>query len=99
MTAIRAWKAHLLRTVLQEEAKQDAMSKLDQQTCLIIADWAMKILPMKYRENMSEFFGKHRHSWHISAVITEEEESGYKVKCFNHIFNSCTQDHYAVASL
>ena len=28
--AIRAWKTHLLRTVLQEEAKQDALSKLDE---------------------------------------------------------------------
>lgn len=57
-TAIYAWKAHLLRTVVQEEAKQDALSKLDHETCLIIADWAMKFLPLKYRENMSQFFGK-----------------------------------------
>ena len=69
-TAIRAWKAHLLRTVLQEEAKQDAMSKLDQQTCLVIVDWAMKFLPLKYRESMSEFFGKRGRSWHVSAVVT-----------------------------
>jgi hypothetical protein len=98
-TAIRAWKAHLLRTVLQQEAKHDALSKLDQQTCLIIVDWAMKFLPMKFRENMSAFFGKRGRSWHISAVVTKKRESGYEVECFVHIFNSCTQDNYAVASI
>ena len=98
-TAIRAWKAHLLRTVLQEEAKQDAMSKLDQQTCLVIVDWAMKFLPLKYRESMSEFFGKRGRSWHVSAVITKKGECGYEVECFVHIFNSCTQDNLAVASI
>ena len=36
--AIKAWKAHLVRTVLQEEAKQAALDKLDDETCLIIVD-------------------------------------------------------------
>ena len=97
-TAIRAWKAHLLRTVLQEEAKQDAMSKLDEQTCLIIVDWAMKFLPIKYRENMCDFFGKRGLSWHISAVVTKNEAK-YEVECFVHIFNFCIQNNYAVASI
>ena len=56
--AIKAWKAHLVRTVLQEEAKQAALDKLDDETCLIIVDWAMKFLPLKYRETMCEFFGE-----------------------------------------
>ena len=98
-TAIRTWKAHLLRTVLQKEAKQDAMSRLDRQTCLVIVDWAMKFLPLKYRESMSEFFGKCGRSWNVSAVITKKEECGYEVECFVHIFNSCTQDNLAVASI
>ena len=32
--AIKAWKAHLVRTVLQEEAKQAALDKLDDETQL-----------------------------------------------------------------
>ena len=31
--ATNEWKAHLLRTVLQEEAKQDELGKLDDETC------------------------------------------------------------------
>lgn len=56
--AINARKAHLLRTVNQEEARQYALSALDEETCLIVMDWAMKFLPQCYRERMSEFFGK-----------------------------------------
>ncbi|KXJ26973.1 hypothetical protein AC249_AIPGENE9994 [Exaiptasia diaphana] len=97
-TAIRAWKAHLLRTLLQEEAKQDAMRILDDETCLVVIDWAMKFLPIKYRETMSDFFGKRGLSWHVSAVVTRSKDK-YDVECFVHIFNSCTQNNYAVASI
>ena len=46
--AIKAWKAHLLRAVNQEEAKQDALSALDEETCLILMDWTMKFLHQRY---------------------------------------------------
>jgi len=36
--AILAWKAHLVRSVAQEEAKQDALVQLDQEICLIIIE-------------------------------------------------------------
>ncbi|KAK3741485.1 hypothetical protein QZH41_011495, partial [Actinostola sp. cb2023] len=49
---INAWKAHLLRSLNQEEGKQDALSQLDDETCLIVMDWAMKFLPHHYREQM-----------------------------------------------
>ena len=62
-----------MRTVLQEEAKQAALDKLDDETCLIIVDWAMQFLPLKYRETMCEFFGKRGLSWHISAVVTKKD--------------------------
>ena len=97
-SAIYEWKAHLLRTVLQEEAKQTALNELDSGTCLIILDWAMKFLPLKFRENMREFFGKRGRSWHASAVVTKKDDR-FEVECFVHIFNSCTQNNYAIASI
>ena len=63
--ALHAWKAHLLRSVNQEEAKQNALTQLDEETCLIIMDWAMNYLPQHYREQMSEFFGKRGRRWNI----------------------------------
>ena len=86
-SSIYAWKAHLLRTIIQDEAKQETLNELDQETCLIICDWAMKFLRLKYRENMSEFFGKRGISWHVSAAVAMNDDK-YKVECFVHIFNS-----------
>ena len=80
--ALHAWKAHLLLSVNQEEAKQNALTQLDEETCLIIMDWAMKYLPQHYREQMSEFFGKRGRSWHIRAVITRSQDEGRcEVEC------------------
>ena len=58
----------------------------------------MKFLPLKYRESMCEFFGKRGRSWHVSAVVTRRDDS-LEVDCFVHVFNSCTQNNYAVASI
>ena len=55
---IRTWKAHLARSSLQEVAKHDAFKTLDTRTVVIIMDWAMKLLPMYFRERMTGFFGK-----------------------------------------
>ena len=96
---INTWKAHLLRSVNQEEAKQDVLDDLDQESCLTVMDWAMRFLPHRYREQMSEFFGKRDRSWHISAVITRSTVEGFQVECFVHLFNTCTQNSFAVASI
>ena len=96
---ISAWKAHLLRSVNQDEAKQDALDKLNENSCLIVMDWAMKFLPHHYREQMSEFFGKRGRSWHVSAVITRSTAEKFQVECFVHLFNTCTQNSFAVASI
>ena len=98
--AVQAWKAHLARSVTQEEAKQGALSQLDDETCLIVVDWAMKYLPQRYREQMSEFFGKRGRSWHVSAVITHlHNEERYEVECFVHLLNNCNQNSFAVMSV
>ena len=97
---ISAWKAHLLRSVNQEEAKQDTLDNLNQESCLIVMDWAMKFLPHHYREQMSEFFGKRGRSWHVSAVTTKSSTAEkFQVECFVHLFNSCTQNSFAVKSI
>ena len=98
VASIQEWKAHLLHTVNQEEGKQYALSQLDSASCLIVMDWAMKYLPQRYRERMSDFFAKRGRSWHVSAVITKEEEK-FQVECLVHLFDNCTQNSFAVASI
>ena len=56
--SIYLWKAHLLRTVAQEKAKQDILANLDKGSTLMIMDWAMKFQPMKFRERMDDILWK-----------------------------------------
>ena len=53
---INTWKAHNIRVVNQDVAKQDVLSKLNGNDCLTVMDWAMKFLPLRYREQMSDLF-------------------------------------------
>ena len=41
---IYLWKAHILQSINQEEAKQDLLKNKDPSEALIIMDWAMKFL-------------------------------------------------------
>ena len=99
--SILSWKAHLIRTVVQEKAKQDVLTNLDKESTLLIMDWAMKFLPMKFRERMDDFYGKRGRSWHVTCSIkrTSVDEDRVEVDTFVHIFDSCTQDWFSVASI
>ena len=97
---ILLWKAHIVHPVNQEEAKQDALKSEDPQLAILIMDWAMKFLQIKFREKQSEWFVKWGLSWHISTLITKNVYSGkIELKWYAHIFDSCQQDWYAVCSI
>ena len=99
--SILSWKAHLVRTLVQGKAKQDILTNLYKESTLLIMDWAMKFLPMKFRERMDDFYGKRRRSWHVTCSIkrASEDEDRVEVDTFVHIFDSCTQDWFSVASV
>ena len=97
---ILQWKAHIIRSVNEEQAKQDSMKSVDATSAVTIMDWAMKFLQMKYREKQSDWFGKRGLSWHISTVITKNFSTGkVELKSYAHILDSCQQDWYAVSSI
>ena len=97
---IKSWKAHLLRTANQEIGKQTALQQLQHDGVLIVMDWAMKYMPQKFREKMTDFFGKRGISWHVSAVISRKDGlDDFDVQCYVHIFDHVTQDWFAVASI
>ncbi|KAL9973895.1 hypothetical protein ACROYT_G020402 [Oculina patagonica] len=62
-------------------------------------DWAMKYLPQRYREQMSDFYGKRGKSWRVACVILKSGENEYSVETVVHIFDNCTQDWFSVASI
>ena len=55
---ILLWKAHIIRLINQEKAKQDALRAADNTSAILIIDWAMKFLQMRHREKQSNWFGK-----------------------------------------
>jgi hypothetical protein len=97
--AIGNWKAHMLRTVNQEQAKEETLGALNDQSVLVIMDWAMKYLPQRYREQMSDFYGKRGKSWHVACVVFKSGENEFSVETIVHIFDSCIQDWFSVASI
>ena len=98
LASIQNWKAHLLRTLNREEGKQFPLKHVDSASCLIVMDWVMKYLPQRYRERMSYLFGKRGRSWLVNAVITKHTEK-FQVECFVHLFDNCTHNSIAVASI
>ncbi|KAL9970005.1 hypothetical protein ACROYT_G022307 [Oculina patagonica] len=98
--SILDWKAHILRSCHQEKAKQDMLQNLDTTEAIVVLDWAMKFQQMKFREKQSDWFGKRGLSWHISSVVfREEKHQELEVQSYAHLFDSCNQDGYAVASI
>lgn len=66
--AIHTWKCHQLRSVQQDEQRLDVVDLLDDESVLIVNDWAMKFLPQMYRESQTDWFRKRGITWHFSVV-------------------------------
>ena len=97
--AVMLWKAHIVRIFSQERAMQTTLASMDSSSVLIVVDWAMKFLPMYYREAMTDFFGKSGRSWHMTCVIQKEPDSYPSVQSFVHVLDDFTQDKVALLSI
>ena len=47
-----------MRTVRQDQARIDILELLNEESILIVSDWAMKFLPQMYRESQQNWYGK-----------------------------------------
>ena len=93
--AIHAWKCHQLRSVRHDQARLDVLELLNQESVLIVSDWAMKFLPQMYRESQQDWFGKRGISWHISVVVRRVNDD-LQSQAFVHVIQSCAQGSHAV---
>ena len=94
------WKSHILRAENQERAKQDVLKSLQDNSVMVVMDWAMKFLQLKYREKQSEWFGKRGINWHVSCVISKNTaDDSLQVQSYVHLFDSCAQDWYTVCAI
>ena len=72
------------------------MPELLDPTCvLIVQDFALKFIPVQYREAQSDFFGTRGISWHVSVCL-RKASGKLESQTFIHIFQSGLQDSTAV---
>ena len=76
---LEEWKSHIIRSVHQDAAKTAAVDALSETDALLIMDWAMKFLPISYRETERDWYGKKGKPWHITVVITKTDNEEIKV--------------------
>ncbi|XP_078338287.1 uncharacterized protein LOC111121882 isoform X2 [Crassostrea virginica] len=91
LKALEDWKKHILRSVNQDKARSDICEDLKDDEVLIERDWAMKFLPLFYRESQSKWFGKRGLNWHI-AVGTYKKDGNLHSHTIVHIFDNANQD-------
>lgn len=95
---IWAWKAHLLCCVNQDEARIKVIDAVDENSVLLVQDWAMKFLPRKFRESQGDWFAKRGMSWHITVATRRVENHELEMITFVHVYQTCNQDGCAVLS-
>ena len=97
--AVNSWMAHQLRVVYQDQERLDVIDKLCKSKVLITQDFAMKFLPMQFRETQNDFFGKRGLPWHITVVLRRSVAGQLESQSFIHILEKSLQDSRAVVPI
>ena len=94
---IYAWKEHTLRSRNQESAMTELLNSMSEEEILVVADWAMKFLPRKYREGQTDWFGKRGLNWHVSVSV-QKKDSSISTLTHVHIFSGPVNQNAATTS-
>lgn len=94
-----AWKCYVPRSINQDEARFDMINTLDDNSVLVVLDWAMKFIPRKYIESQADWFAKRGTSWHVSVATRKpSDETTLQTLTLPHVFRKSNQDSlYALA--
>lgn len=76
-----------MRTMNQERARKKILDFLQPNEALIERDWAMKFLPLQYRESQSSWFAKRGLSWHVSVITFKDTEDTRSLTVV-HVFDT-----------
>ena len=71
--AITLWKAHIMRTTNQERTKQEILENLDPSSNLVVMDWAMKFVQIRF--------------WRNKAIGMESEAWAGTLLVWRHVMN------------
>ena len=78
---IDAWKALILRA-----AKSAVVENLANNQVRIVMDWAMKFLPIKFRETQRDWFGKKGKSWLVFVAVKKGDDGETEVACYASVY-------------
>jgi len=82
----------------QDLIKYEILNNLSDKDIYIHMDWAMKFIPISYRESQEQFFGKRGISWHVTCIVFSDEEKK-KTSTFIHLFDNTSQDAFSVLNI
>ena len=66
------WSRHNLRAAQQDAEKKTIISQMDHDEAFCTFDWGQKILPQKYREAQSTYFGKKGMSVLVGSFVWKD---------------------------
>lgn len=95
---IYLFKYHLIRSWTQDNIKYQILNTLDTDSVYLHFDWAMKYLPVKFRESQEDWFGKRGISWHLSCAVFYENNELVNLT-FVHAFENTSQDSNSVTGI
>jgi hypothetical protein len=90
------WQRHIIRGNQQDLGKQKMLENLNSQTAYWLRDWGMKMMPQKYRETMTDWFGKRGISNHMDCVFTVNDHGEIQKVTYVTLIDNCAQDTYGV---
>ena len=67
---IKLYVNHLIQDVQQKKAKAFAFDSLDEASCFWLKDYCQKILPVKFCEGQTDYFGKKGMTLHVDIIFT-----------------------------
>ena len=82
-----------------DQARLDVLRSLNQESTLLVLDWAMKFLPRKFRESQADWFGKRGISWHVTVATRKNKDGENEMATFVHVFEKCNQDSDTVVAI
>ena len=90
--SILEWMRHILRGVQTQKTKEMIMKDLSESKAMVIGDWMMKIIPLKYWEKMEEWFGKKGISGHVNCFFLRNSEEKLVTATYFTFIDKCNQD-------
>ena len=82
----------------QERAKSDVFNDLDESSAFWLQDFAQKVLPVKFREDEHEYFGKRGMNLHVDVFFIRKD-SQVRTKIYLTSIYRCDQTMKDVLSI